>query len=179
LTAKAQNRKVLGFFAVREKSCCAVAFAMFMSALPGVSAHLSAQPLRYRMAASLHGALSRWRVSRSEINDDPCVVSRGRSIMIDGLVAGRLYGDAEQRIDKAGKPFTVAKVRANTADGETLFVNVIAFEASVCAALRALLDGDSLALTGSITPRVWTDKQGVTKPALDMVAQRILAVQAE
>ncbi|MDP3227769.1 MAG: single-stranded DNA-binding protein [Acidovorax sp.] len=99
--------------------------------------------------------------------------------MIDGLVAGRLYGDAEQRIDKAGKPFTVAKVRASTADGETLFVNVIAFEVSVCAALRALLDGDSLALTGSITPRVWTDKQGVTKPALDMVAQRVLALQTE
>jgi single-stranded DNA-binding protein len=99
--------------------------------------------------------------------------------MIDGLVAGRLYGDAEQRIDKAGKPFTVAKVRASTADGETLFVNVIAFETSICAEIRALRDGDSLALTGSITPRVWTDKQGVTKPALDMVAQRLLALSAE
>ena len=53
--------------------------------------------------------------------------------MIDGLVAGRLYGDSEQRTDKAGKPFTVAKVRANTADGELLFVNVIAFEAGICA----------------------------------------------
>ena len=48
--------------------------------------------------------------------------------MIDGLVAGRLYGDCEQRADKSGRPFTVAKVRASTAEGEMLFVNVIAFD---------------------------------------------------
>lgn len=99
--------------------------------------------------------------------------------MIDGLVAGRLYGDSERRIDKAGKPFTVAKVRAATADAETLFVNVIAFDADVCAAIGGLRDGDSLALTGSITPRVWSDKQGNTRPALDMVAHRVLALHAD
>ena len=96
--------------------------------------------------------------------------------MIDGLVAGRLYGEAEQRVDKDGKPFSVAKVRAATADGETLFVNVIAFEQSVCAALGDLRDGDSIALTGTLTPRVWTDKQGNTRPALDMVAHRLLSL---
>ncbi|BEP96811.1 single-stranded DNA-binding protein [Acidovorax sp. sif1233] len=99
--------------------------------------------------------------------------------MIDGLVAGRLYGEAERRTDKAGKPFTVSKVRASTADGETLFVNVIAFEAGVCASMHALRDGDSVALAGSITPRVWTDKQGNTRPALDMVAHRLLTLHGE
>ena len=34
--------------------------------------------------------------------------------MIDGLVAGRLYGETEQRTDKAGKTFTLAKVRPDT-----------------------------------------------------------------
>jgi single-stranded DNA-binding protein len=96
--------------------------------------------------------------------------------MIDGLVAGRLYGEAEQRVDKAGKSFTVAKVRAATGEGDTLFVNVIAFEHGVCAALGSLRDGDSVALTGNLTPRVWTDKQGNTRPALDMVAHRLLAL---
>lgn len=99
--------------------------------------------------------------------------------MINGLVAGRLFGEAEQRIDKASKPFTVAKVRAATADGETLFVNVIAFESAICDALGSLRDGDSLALTGSLTPRVWTDKQGNTRPALDMVAYRLLTLDAD
>ena len=45
--------------------------------------------------------------------------------MIDGLVAGRLYGEAERRTDKAGKTFALAKVRASTADGEVLFVNIM------------------------------------------------------
>jgi len=96
--------------------------------------------------------------------------------MIDGLVAGRLYGETERRMDKAGKAFTLAKVRASTADGEILFVNVIAFDGDVCASLHALQDGDSVALSGSLTPRVWTDKQGNARPALDMVAHRLMVL---
>lgn len=99
--------------------------------------------------------------------------------MIDGLVAGRLYGDCEQRADKSGRPFTVAKVRASTAEGEMLFVNVIAFDSSVCSNLQQLRDGDSVSLAGSITPRVWTDKQGVARPAIDMVVHRLLALQGD
>lgn len=96
--------------------------------------------------------------------------------MIDGLVAGRLYGETEQRADKAGKAFTLAKVRASTADGELLFVNVIAFDAAVCTAMHAMQDGDSVALSGSLSPRVWTDKQGNARPALDMVAHRVIVL---
>lgn len=96
--------------------------------------------------------------------------------MIDGLVAGRLYGEAEQRADKAGKAFTLAKVRASTAEGEILFVNVIAFDDEVCASLKTLRDGDSVALSGSLNPRVWTDKQGNARPALDMVAHRLMVL---
>lgn len=98
--------------------------------------------------------------------------------MIDGLIAGRIYGEPERRTDKGGKSYTLAKVRASTAEGEILFVNVIAFEARVCESLDALRDSDSVSLSGSLTPRIWTDKQGVARPALDMVAHRLLAVQA-
>lgn len=94
--------------------------------------------------------------------------------MIDGLVAGRIYGEPERRTDKGGKSFTLAKVRASTSEGEVLFVNVIAFEGRVCDPLDLLRDGDSVALSGSLTPRVWTDKQGIVRPALDMVAHRLL-----
>ena len=95
--------------------------------------------------------------------------------MIDGLVSGRIYGEPERRTDKGGKSFTLAKVRASTAEGEILFVNVIAFEIPVCKSLDVLRDGDSVALSGSLTPRVWTDKQGIVRPALDMVAHRMLS----
>ena len=96
--------------------------------------------------------------------------------MIDGLVAGRIYGEAERRTDKAGKAYSLAKVRASTAEGEMLFVNVIAFDDDLCASLHRLHDGDSVALSGSLNPRVWTDKLGNARPALDMVAHRLISM---
>lgn len=67
--------------------------------------------------------------------------------MIDGLIAGKLHGQPQQRTGQSGKPFTTAKVRTPTKDGEALFVNVIAFTSAVQAALLALGDGDSVALS--------------------------------
>lgn len=98
--------------------------------------------------------------------------------MIDGLIAGRLFGDPECRTDKLGKHFTLLKVRASTAEGEVLFINVIAFDERLRTALDGLRDGDSVALSGTVSPRVWTDKQGITRPALDMVAHRAIALTA-
>ena len=94
--------------------------------------------------------------------------------MIDGLIAGRIYGKPTERTSKTGKPFVVAKVRAATGDGESMFINVLAFSDSAQAALLALADGDSVALTGSLTPKTWTDKEGNTRPALDLVAHQVL-----
>ena len=94
--------------------------------------------------------------------------------MIDGLIVGKLFGDAEMRDGKNASRFAVAKVKATSADGEAIIVNVIAFATETCTALLALHDGDSLALSGSLTPKVWVDKQGNTRPALDMVASQIL-----
>ena len=96
--------------------------------------------------------------------------------MIDGLGAGRLYGEAERRTDKAGKAYSLAKLRASTEEGELLFVNVIAFDDDLRASLHRLHDGDSVALSGSLNPRVWTDKQGNARPALDMVAHRLFSM---
>lgn len=94
--------------------------------------------------------------------------------MIDGLIAGKLLGDPELRPGKAESQFVVARVRAQSVDGDHLIVNVIAFDDAPCAALLGLRDGDSVALSGSLTPKAWTNKQGNVKPALDLVAQRVL-----
>jgi single-stranded DNA-binding protein len=96
--------------------------------------------------------------------------------MIDGLIAGRLHGLAEERTGKNGNPFVVAKVLAANTDGENLIVNVIAFELATSKALLQLQDGDALALAGTLTPKVWTDKQGATRPSLDMVALKSLSI---
>ena len=94
--------------------------------------------------------------------------------MMDGLIAGRLYSRPEQRTSKTGKLFMVARMRAESGDGENLFVNVIAFDAAPCAALEALHEGDVLTIAGPITPKVWTDKQGMVHPALDAIAYQVL-----
>jgi single-stranded DNA-binding protein len=65
-------------------------------------------------------------------------------------------------------------VRAVTNDGDTIFVNVIAFDNGVQTALLGLSDADSVALSGALTPKVWTDKNGLVKPAVDMVAHKLL-----
>ena len=94
--------------------------------------------------------------------------------MVEGLIAGTLVGLAETRQGKNGTSFALAKVKAAAGDGESLIVNVIAFAAEASAALMALDDGDAVALAGALTPKVWTDKQGNTRPALDMVATQVL-----
>jgi single-stranded DNA-binding protein len=99
--------------------------------------------------------------------------------MIDGLIAGRLMGDPERRQGKGETTFVVARVRAQTSDGENLIINVIAFDDAPCASLLNLRDGDSVAATGHLAPKVWTDKQGNVKPALDLVAHRVLATTLE
>ena len=94
--------------------------------------------------------------------------------MIDGLIGGKLFGKAAKRTGQSGKAFTTAKVRTPTADGDSIFVNVITFSESVGAALLALDDGDSISFSGALTVKVWTDKNGETRPALDMVAHAVM-----
>ncbi|MDZ7938609.1 MAG: single-stranded DNA-binding protein [Rhodoferax sp.] len=94
--------------------------------------------------------------------------------MVEGLIAGTLVGLAETRQGKNGTTFALAKVKAQTGDGEHIIVNVIAFAAETSAALMALDDGDAVSVAGALTPKVWTDKQGNTRPALDMVGTQVL-----
>lgn len=94
--------------------------------------------------------------------------------MIDAIVAGKLFGSPETKTAKTGRAFTTAKVRAATAEGESIFVNVVAFSDTAQAALQALGDGDAVSLAGTITPKAWTDRNGNTRPALDMVAAQVM-----
>ena len=93
--------------------------------------------------------------------------------MIEALISGKLHGQPAQKIAKTGKPFVVAKVRAHAGDAD-VFVNVIAFSQTACEALLALADGDAVALAGNLTPKAWTDREGVARPALDLVASQVL-----
>ena len=94
--------------------------------------------------------------------------------MIDALIAGKIYGTPQQRTGKSGSVFVTAKARCASGEGDGVFVNVIAFDAGTCHSLMALDDGDAVSMSGTLTPKVWTDKEGVAHPALDIVAYQIL-----
>jgi hypothetical protein len=98
--------------------------------------------------------------------------------MIEGLVAGHIWGEPEKRMGKNNSIFVVAKVRAQGTQPELVIANVIAFDTVACKDLLALRDGDAVSLSGSLLPKVWVDKQGVSRAALDMIATRVLALDA-
>ena len=93
--------------------------------------------------------------------------------MIEALISGKLHGQPTEKMAKTGKPFVTAKVRVHAGESD-VFVNVIAFSDSACAALLALGGGDAVALAGSLTPKAWTDREGIVRPALDLVASQVL-----
>lgn len=94
--------------------------------------------------------------------------------MIDGLIGGTLHGKPERRTGKSGKAFFTAKLRTPATNGDALFVNVIAFSASLGDLLAALDDGDSVSMAGTLTPRAWNNRSGEARPALDMVLHGLL-----
>lgn len=98
--------------------------------------------------------------------------------MIDALIGGTLHAAAEQKSGQSGKSFVVCKVRTPMASGESLFVNVICFDATAGAALLALHAGEPVHLAGTLTPKVWTPAHGEPRPVLDMQAHAVLTTYA-
>lgn len=94
--------------------------------------------------------------------------------MMDGLIAGKLHGQPEQRMGRNDKPFAIAKVRVASASGDVVFANCIAFASGAVAALLALGDGDSVALAGELSPKAWTDRNGEVRAGLDVVVHALL-----
>ncbi len=98
--------------------------------------------------------------------------------MIDALVVGKIYGTPLERTAKNGNTYVTAKVRAPTRDGESLFINVVAFANTAATALLALEDGDSVALAGELTAKAYTSKEGAPKPSIELLAHQVLSEYA-
>lgn len=93
--------------------------------------------------------------------------------MIDALIAGRLYGKPAERTSRHSRPFATGKVRTATRNDEALFVGIVAFKPDLVAALLALDDGDSVALSGQLTIGTYTDRQGAARPSVELLAETI------
>lgn len=94
--------------------------------------------------------------------------------MIDGLIAGTVYGKPTERVGASGKAFVTTKLRVTDGDGEGLFISVVAFSDSAKAGLLALDDSDSCALAGPLKIGTFEARDGSVKPSVSMVAHAVL-----
>ena len=99
--------------------------------------------------------------------------------MTDALIQGKLIKAPESRTTKTGKPMASARMRVPTTDpAVTIFASVAAFDHEAVAALLALSAGDAVSVAGPLKVGTWQDREGNTRPSLDLVADRVLSVYA-
>lgn len=92
---------------------------------------------------------------------------------IDALVTGTLHGEATAKTANNGSRYVTCKVRTSTADG-SLLANVITFSDTVAKVLLSMGQGDSVSLSGTLNPKIWTPTDGQPKVVLDMQAHAVL-----
>jgi single-stranded DNA-binding protein len=78
--------------------------------------------------------------------------------MIDALIAGRLRGAVTVRQSSNGNAFATWRIAAPGKDGESLLCSCITFSQKAIAAMQALDDGDSVAVSGEASISVWADQ---------------------
>ena len=94
--------------------------------------------------------------------------------MIDALVSGRLRGAPVFRTANNGTPFVSFRLAVADRNGASVLCSCISFSATVCAALQALSDGDSVAATGEASLTTWDGKDGTPRHGLDVLVHGVL-----
>ena len=95
--------------------------------------------------------------------------------MIDALINGKLAKKPVKRIGKSKNIYVTAAVFTTTATGENMRIGIIAFDENVCQSLLALDEGDSVCMSGELTPKVWQPKDGgEPKLACDLTVHLVL-----
>jgi single-stranded DNA-binding protein len=89
-------------------------------------------------------------------------------------VSGQLAGDPARRVGQKG-PFATASVRSGSGD-DAVFVNVVGF-AENAERLLELRKGDALSVAGRGELRSWTNRDGIEKTTLSVVAGEIAAAR--
>lgn len=96
---------------------------------------------------------------------------------IDALLTGRLHSVPESRTSSNGREFVTCRVRVSVGD-ESLLCSVICFDAKACEALLALSVGESVAMSGELTPKLWQPEGKEPRIALDLLAHGVLSTYA-
>lgn len=94
------------------------------------------------------------------------------------ILMGRLTDDPELRHTQSNIPvtsFTLAVDRAYSKDREKItdFIEVVAWRSTAEFAFKYFRKGQLVAVVGSIQTRVWEDKQGNKRKAVEVVADEV------
>mgnify|MGYP000918858041 CR=1 FL=1 len=98
--------------------------------------------------------------------------------MIRALCTGTLYGDPQTRTSANGKPFTVAKLRADSKDGAAVWCSMIAF-GEVGERLASLQQGAALSVSGRIEVSAWINRDGEAAGGLSMMVDELATLKGK
>lgn len=96
--------------------------------------------------------------------------------MIDALIGGKIVSAAVERTASSGKTFVTCKVRAADSDGESQYVNLVAFDEGVKCALLALDDGDGVSVSGAMKVGTYEARDGVARISINVIAHAVLTL---
>lgn len=97
--------------------------------------------------------------------------------MIRALLTGTLHEAPARRVSKTGKPFTTAKLKADTAEG-SIWCSLVAF-AEQGEALAEQRAHAAISIAGRATPTAWIDKKGEAKAGLDVVVDQVATLRTK
>ncbi len=98
--------------------------------------------------------------------------------MIRALLTGTLHSDPQTRVGQSGKPFTTAKLRADAADGGTVWCSLVAFgeQAERLAGLKA---GQALSVSGRAKLTAWAGKDGQPAAGLSLTIDELVTLRGK
>jgi len=94
--------------------------------------------------------------------------------MITASISGRLAFDAREIQTKSGKPMTTARLACGDDDGNTIWIDLVAFNDNA-AWLARCVKSDRVSAMGVMKLNQWTDKQGEDKEVLQLVVDNMMA----
>lgn len=96
--------------------------------------------------------------------------------MIRCLLVGTLHTDPQARTSQSGKSFTTGKLKADAADGGTVWCSLIAF-AEQAERLAGLKSGQAISVSGRAKVTAWLGKSGEPAAGLDLTIDELVTLK--
>lgn len=94
--------------------------------------------------------------------------------MIDTLISGRVRGAPTFRTASNGTPFASFRLAAADRNGVSVLCSCVVFSATAYAAVQALEDGDSVAVSGEAEVSAWAGSNGEQRTGLSVMVHGVL-----